>query len=246
VNEYAGTEARHVVDAPVEGLPRMREEVVRDDYNSYAHMGRDTRRLTSRRHRLSRPSGPPCDAPAMPAHYATRRVGALVDDWMPALDGAVHKLNTGAAVAEVGCGHGSTLIPMAQAFPCASFRGIDVNAEAIAEAQQRAEHSGAAWRISFEIAAADSFTGGPYDLVTVVGLHGTDNPIRVARHVRKMIADDGIWIIVEPHAAGMHSGCTLGHQSGPARIRDVVTAARFTHFRLAVQTPLSTVFEVRP
>ena len=41
-------------------------------------------------------------------------------------------------------------------------------------------------------------------------------------------------------------GLALGTQAGPARIKDVVTAAGFTRFRVAAQTPFNNVFEVRP
>ena len=41
----------------------------------------------------------------------------LVAAWLPALDGVVEKLERGARVADVGCGHGASTILMAQAFP---------------------------------------------------------------------------------------------------------------------------------
>ncbi len=41
----------------------------------------------------------------------------LVDAWLPALDGVVEKLSTGARVADIGCGHGASTILMAKAFP---------------------------------------------------------------------------------------------------------------------------------
>jgi hypothetical protein len=99
------------------------------------------------------------------------------------------------------------------------------------------------------------------------------DPIGAARHIRKMIAEDGTWMIVEPAAGdrvednfnpigrayygfstllctpaslAQPVGMALGTQAGPARIRDVVTAAGFSAFRLAAQTPFNNVFEVRP
>jgi 2-polyprenyl-3-methyl-5-hydroxy-6-metoxy-1,4-benzoquinol methylase len=198
----------------------------------------------------------------------------LVDDWLPALDGVVDKLDSGAAVADIGCGHGASTILMAQAFPASTFLGTDGHAESIVTAHERAVESGAGPRISFEAVAADGLGGGPYDLVTMFDcLHDMGDPIGAARHVREVIADDGTWMIVEP-AAGDHVednfnpvgrayygfstllctpsslaqpvGLALGTQAGPARICDVVTAAGFTRFRLAAQTPFNNVFEVRP
>ena len=46
----------------------------------------------------------------------------LVAEWLPALDGVVDKLETGAKVADVGCGHGASTILMAAAFPSVHFR----------------------------------------------------------------------------------------------------------------------------
>ena len=163
---------------------------------------------------------------------------------------------------------------MAQAFPAATFCGVDGHAASIATAGERAAESGVDSQVSFEVAGAQSFPGGPYDLVTMFDcLHDMGDPVGAARHVREVIADDGTWMIVEP-AAGDHVednlnpigrayyglstllctpsslaqpvGLALGTQAGPARIRDVVTAAGFTRFRLAAQTPFNNVFEVRP
>ena len=196
----------------------------------------------------------------------------LVSAWLPALDSVVEKLNSGARVADVGCGHGASTILMAQAFPASSFHGVDGHTDSIATAQERSAELGLP--ASFEAVAAHDFPGGPYDLVTMFDcLHDMGDPVGAARHVREVIADDGTWMIVEP-AAGDHVednlnpigrafygfstllctpaslsqpvGLALGTCAGPARIRDVVTAAGFTRFRLAAQTPFNNIFEVRP
>lgn len=49
----------------------------------------------------------------------------LVQHWLPALDGIVSKLEKGAKVADVGCGHGHSTILMAEAFPNSEFVGFD-------------------------------------------------------------------------------------------------------------------------
>ncbi|CAN5542662.1 class I SAM-dependent methyltransferase [soil metagenome] len=197
----------------------------------------------------------------------------LVDDWLPALDGVVDKLHTGAAVADIGCGHGASTILMGEAFPNSTFVGTDNHQASIATARQRAAESAAVSTVTFETAPADGFSGGPYDLVTTFDcLHDMGDPVGAARHVREVIADDGTWMIVEP-AAGDHVednlnpigrayygfstllctpsslaqpvGMALGTQAGPARIREVVVAGGFSRFRLAAQTPFNNVFEVR-
>ena len=198
----------------------------------------------------------------------------LIGDWLPSLDGVVDKLERGATVADVGCGHGASTILMAQAFPRSSFRGSDYHRESIEIARTRAEAAGVADRITFEVTPATGFTGGPYDLVTMFDcLHDMGDPVGAARQVRRALADDGTWMIVEP-MAGDHVednlnpvgrafygfstllctpaslsqdvGMALGTQAGPARIRDVATTAGFDRFRSATSTPFNNVLEVRP
>ena len=78
----------------------------------------------------------------------------LVASWLPALDGVVEKLEAGALVADIGCGHGSSTILMAQAFPNSKFVGTDYHAGSIETARRRAEEAGVADRVSFDTAAA--------------------------------------------------------------------------------------------
>ncbi|MFJ9388973.1 class I SAM-dependent methyltransferase [Nocardioides sp. NPDC101246] len=196
----------------------------------------------------------------------------LVPAWLPALDGVVEKLEAGVPVADVGCGHGASTVLMATAFPRSVFTGSDYHADSVATARERAAAVGG--QLTFEVASATEFSGDGYELVTMFDcLHDMGDPVGAARHVRSAVAPDGTWMIVEP-AAGDHLednlnpvgrayygfstllctpaslsqpvGAALGTQAGPARIRDVVTAAGFTRFRIAAQTPFNNVYEVRP
>jgi hypothetical protein len=198
----------------------------------------------------------------------------LIEAWLPALDGVVAKLRTGATVADVGCGHGASTILMAQAFPNSSFVGSDYHPESIETARARAAAAGVGDRIRFEVAAADQFSGTGYDLVTMFDcLHDMGDPVGAAKHVRDAVAADGTWMIVEP-MAGDHVednlnpvgrayygfsallctpaslsqdvGLALGTQAGPARLRDVATAGGFTRFARVAETPFNQVLEVRP
>src|SRR5215217_6368191 len=64
-------------------------------------------------------------------------IGNLTSSWIPALDGVKDKLERGATVADVGCGHGASTIILAQAFPRSTFVGSDYH-EASIEAARRA------------------------------------------------------------------------------------------------------------
>ena len=206
--------------------------------------------------------------------FRTMYNGHLVAEWLPALEGVVDKLNRGASVADVGCGYGASTILMARTFPSSTFVGSDYHAGSIDIARSRAEQAGVADRVRFEVAPATSYSGNGYDLVTMFDcLHDMGDPVGAARHVKSTIADDGTWMIVEP-MAGDHLednlnpvgrayygfstllctpaslsqdvGLALGTQAGPARIKDVATAAGFRRFRAAASTPFNNVLEVRP
>jgi 2-polyprenyl-3-methyl-5-hydroxy-6-metoxy-1,4-benzoquinol methylase len=198
----------------------------------------------------------------------------LIADWLPALDGVVEKLERGASVADVGCGHGASTILMAEAFPNSSFAGADYHDGSIETARMRAAEAGVSDRVRFEVAPAASYGGGDYDLVTMFDcLHDMGDPVGAARHVRSTIKPDGTWMIVEPNAGdrvednlnpvgrayyafstllctpaslSQEVGLALGAQAGEARIREVVEAGGFSRFRRAAETPFNLVFEARP
>jgi 2-polyprenyl-3-methyl-5-hydroxy-6-metoxy-1,4-benzoquinol methylase len=200
----------------------------------------------------------------------------LVPSWLPALEGVVEKLERGASVADVGCGHGASTIVMAKAFPRSRFTGSDYHDGSIETARQRAGDAGVADRVRFETAPAAGYSAGPggYDLVTMFDcLHDMGDPVGAARHVRATLAPDGTWMIVEPAAGdrvednlnpvgrtfyafstllctpaslSQEVGLALGAQAGEARIRDVVERGGFTRFRRVAETPFNLVFEARP
>ena len=197
----------------------------------------------------------------------------LIAEWLPALDGVVARLERGALVADVGCGHGASTILMAQAFPNSRFVGSDYHDGSIATARTRAQEAGVADRTEFHVASAAAYDGARYDLVTMFDcLHDMGDPVGAARHVRETLAPEGTWMIVEPHAGdriednlnpigrafygfstllctpaslSQEVGLALGAQAGEARIRDVVQAGGLTRFRRAAETPFHLVFEAR-
>ncbi len=199
-------------------------------------------------------------------------IANLVGSWIPSLDGVLTKLQRGARVADVGCGHGSSTIVMAQAYPNSTFTGFDYHGPSIERARAAAVSAGVADRVRFEVAAAKSFPG-KYELVTFFDcLHDMGDPVGAARHVRESLAHDGTWMIVEPFAhdrleqnlnpigrvfysastfvctpasRSQEVGLALGAQAGQARIGEVIREAGFTRFRLASETPFNLVLEAR-
>lgn len=199
----------------------------------------------------------------------------LMSSWIPALEGVTAKLAAGAAVADVGCGHGASTMLMARAFPKSRFFGFDYHSGSIEYARHVAGRDGLLDQITFEVASAKSYPGnGGYDFVTFFDcLHDMGDPVGAARHVLSTLKPDGTWMIVEPFAGdrpeqnhnpigriyyaastmictpaslAQEVGTALGAQAGEEQIRKVVTSAGFTRFRRAVETPFNLVFEARP
>jgi 2-polyprenyl-3-methyl-5-hydroxy-6-metoxy-1,4-benzoquinol methylase len=198
----------------------------------------------------------------------------LVASWLPALDGVVGKLRAGARVADIGCGHGASTTLMAEAYPNSAFAGSDYHEGSIIQARKRAADAGLTGRVTFDVASAQTFNGGPYDLVTSFDcLHDMGDPVGAARHIRQMLAPDGTWMVVEPfagdavadnlnpvgrvyysfstflcvpNALAQDGGYSLGAQAGEASIRRLTADAGFGTFRRVAETPFNIVYEARP
>ncbi|MBI6898604.1 methyltransferase domain-containing protein [Pseudomonas putida] len=197
----------------------------------------------------------------------------LVADWLPALEGVVAKLQAGAQVADVGCGHGASTIVMAEAFPASRFTGYDYHAPSVQTASERARDAGVGERVSFQQASAKDYPGRDLDLVCFFDcLHDMGDPVGAARHAYRALKDDGTVMLVEPFAEdtldaninpvgrlfyaastfictpnslSQEVGLGLGAQAGEARLRAVFEEAGFRQFRRATQTPFNLILEAR-
>jgi 2-polyprenyl-3-methyl-5-hydroxy-6-metoxy-1,4-benzoquinol methylase len=206
------------------------------------------------------------------AFYRNAYRGSLVSEWLPALDGVVAKLESGAVVADIGCGYGHSTTLMAQAFPASHFHGFDTHPESIAEAERHAA-AASVERAAFATARADDYPGTGYDLICFFdALHDMGDPVAVAAHAAKAIAADGTVLLVEPfandrvednispvarlyyaasttlccaHAISDGGRMVLGAQAGEARLADVFRKAGFTRFRRAAETPFNLILEAR-
>ena len=196
----------------------------------------------------------------------------LLGSWLPALDGAVERLQAGAKVADVGCGHGASTVLMAKAYPNSTFIGYDYHPESVRVANDRAAAAGVE-NATFEVADASGYSGKDLDLIAFFDcLHDMGDPVGVARHARDALANDGMAMIVEPFANDRlednlnpvgrvmygassqicvpvslaRNGPALGAQAGELRLREVVVdGGGFTRFRRATETPFNIVYEAR-
>ncbi|MBI5864031.1 MAG: methyltransferase domain-containing protein [Planctomycetes bacterium] len=198
----------------------------------------------------------------------------LVANWIPALEGVHEKLDRGARVADIGCGHGASTRILAKAFPNSEFHGFDYHPDSIGHARAAALAENLDGRLQFHTASAKDFPGRDYDLIAFFDcLHDMGDPIGAARHVHQALKPDGTWMIVEPFAhdhleqnlnpigriyyaastmictpasLSQEVGLGLGAQAGEETLRRVVMEGGFTRFRRATETPFNLILEARP
>ena len=200
---------------------------------------------------------------------------AYLSQWIAALDGVQPKLEAGARVADVGCGHGASVVVMAGHFPNSRFWGFDIHPPSIGTARKRAEEAGVTGRVTFEVATAMDYPGS-YDLICFFDcLHDMGDPVGAARYALQSLEPGGTVLLVEPFALDDHQdnltanpmaalfyhassavcvpnslsqevGTALGAQAGEARLRQVFEQAGYTRFRRTAETPVNIILEARP
>jgi hypothetical protein len=142
----------------------------------------------------------------------------------------------------------------------------------ILTARKRAKKAGLK-NVTFAAAKSTDYSGKEYDFVAHFDcLHDMGDPVGAAKHVKKTLAKNGTWMIVEPFANDRvednlnpvgrvfyaastmicvpaslaYNGPALGAQAGEARLRDVVMKGGLTRFRRATQTLFNLLLEARP
>src|SRR5712664_3863660 len=186
----------------------------------------------------------------------------LIASWIPALPGIEEKLKAGGKVADIGCGHGSSTIIMAQAYPNSRFWGFDNHPKSIETAKQRAIDAGVSDRVTFSVANASEIPDEQFDMVSFFDcLHDMGDPVGACKRASEVLAADGSALIVEPMAGDTVeenfniigrtfsgastlcctsnsmalNGLALGAVAPESAIRDVVLAGGFSKFRRATE-----------
>ncbi|TPG40630.1 class I SAM-dependent methyltransferase [Sphingomonas koreensis] len=200
-------------------------------------------------------------------------VNNIVQAWIPALDGVEARLKAGAKVADVGCGVGFSTLLMATAYPDSEFVGFDFHEPSIEQARRHAAEHGLSDRVRFEATPAKEIAEKDFDLITMFDcLHDMGDPRGCARHMRKMLAPEGSWMIVEPIASDdpqgnlnpvgrlyynastmicvptsldQEVGEALGAQAGETKLRAVIMDGGFERVTRAAEGPFNMVLQAR-
>lgn len=199
----------------------------------------------------------------------------LIQSWIPSLRDVEPRLNAGARIADVGCGHGCSTLIMAEAYPNSQVIGFDFHAPSVEHARKLAAERGLS-NVRFEVAAAQDLPlldGDGFDFITIFdALHDMGDPLGAAKRVRQALREDGAWMIVEPAAGddlqdNLHpvgrvyyafsaavcvpsamsqpGGRALGAQAGPARLTRVLADGGFSNVRIATRSPFNLVMDAR-
>jgi len=139
------------------------------------------------------------------AHRTERMLGpwvrqALVPEILPALDGVSAKLESGARVADVGCGGGLALAAMAQAFPNAEFHGYDPSSHATDRCDDKARELGLNNLKTFTPSGEALPDEPTYDLIiTFDCIHDMTHPTATISAIRRSLDADGTWFVADVH-----------------------------------------------
>lgn len=197
-------------------------------------------------------------------------IGNLIQTWLPAVEGAVDKLQKGAKVADIGAGHGISTLIMAKTFPNSRFYGFDNHQPSVERATQIAQQEGVSDRVEFNVSTAQQFPGNEYDLIAYFDcLHDMGDPVGALKRAYEALAKDGSVMVIEPMAGRkteenfnpvgrVYSGasvlcCTpnaiasgpyaLGTVASDDALAEVATKAGFKSFTRVTETPFNRVFQ---
>ncbi len=193
----------------------------------------------------------------------------LIESWIPSVKGLAEKLETGAIVADVGCGHGITTVLMAKKFPRSRFYGFDNHEASITRATIAAGEAGVSNTVTFSVSPAQDIPDNQYDLIAFFDcLHDMGDPVGACKRAKEVLRKEGSLLIVEPMGGRVASenfnpvgriftgasvlcctpnalaagGTALGTVATDDSLRQVVIEAGFTTFARVLETPFNRIF----
>jgi 2-polyprenyl-3-methyl-5-hydroxy-6-metoxy-1,4-benzoquinol methylase len=197
----------------------------------------------------------------------------LVPVWLPAMPEVQAKLERGALVADVGCGHGKAPIKLAQTYPQSRYVGYDNFAPSIEQAKANAEAAGVTDRVRFEHRDVSKGLPEQYDVITTFDVvHDAVNPRGLLRAIRNGLKPGGRYVCLEINSSDRleenigllgaffysvsvlycmtsslaHHGEGLGTVGLPEpKIRELCAEAGFGHVRrVPMENPFNILYDV--
>jgi SAM-dependent methyltransferase len=213
----------------------------------------------------------PCQFCGTDRFFRPGYISNLVPNWISALDGVQEKLEAGGTIADIGCGHGSSSVLMAETFPNSKVFGYDIHGPSIEDARSKATAAGVDNLVFDEADASSIPSNGGYDFACIFdALHDMGDPVGVAQHIRERLAPGGTLMVVEPlagdktednlhplggvfyaastliclpNSSSQDVALCLGAQAGPKRLIAVLEGAGFSSVRIAATSATNIVLE---
>jgi 2-polyprenyl-3-methyl-5-hydroxy-6-metoxy-1,4-benzoquinol methylase len=199
----------------------------------------------------------------------------LTQVWVPLVPGLEAALQSGAAVADVGCGAGIALIRLAEAYPESYYVGYDASEPAIERAGRNARAAGVDDRVRFQLLDVAGRLPDEYDVITTFDVvHDAADPLALVTAIRRALRANGVYVCLEmncadrpeqntgPIATLFHGvsvlyclttslaqgGAGLGTLGLPeGRLRALCLEAGFQRVRcLSDDNPFNKLYEIRP
>ncbi len=194
--------------------------------------------------------------------------------WVPAVPDVHQRMLAGGEAAEVGCGSGQCLIPVAKAFPNSRFTGYDVDQGSIALARDKCVRQGLVPRVIFEQVAAEAIPdSNRFDLMMAFNcIHDMAHPRAALRTIQRALKPGGAMLWSEARVSDQlqdnlgtwgrslyaastmhcmtvslaHGGEGLGSVIGPSLARELALEAGFASFdALPVDNSFHQIFVLR-
>ena len=199
----------------------------------------------------------------------------LVPVWLPAMPDVLAKLERGALVADVGCGHGKALIKLAQTYPQSRYVGYDNFAPSIEQAKANVQAAGVADRVRFEPLDVSAGLPEQFDVITTFDVvHDAVNPRGLLQAIRNGLQPGGRYVCLEINSSDKleenigllgaffysvsvlycmtsslaHHGEGLGTAGIPeSKMRELCAEAGFSNVRrVPMENPFNILYEVTP
>jgi SAM-dependent methyltransferase len=124
-------------------------------------------------------------------------------EWIPTVPDIFERLKGGGRAAEIGCGSGQCLIPVARAFPNSEFVGYDLDPASLERARRRIKQENLEGRVRCERVAAEDIPEHDYfDLIMAFNcIHDMANPRGALKAARRALKPDGVMLWSEAKAS---------------------------------------------
>jgi 2-polyprenyl-3-methyl-5-hydroxy-6-metoxy-1,4-benzoquinol methylase len=131
-----------------------------------------------------------------PEEYESSRSGHFEDHRVRLIDDCLSRRHRLQRVVELGCGTGVIAQRLARTHPTVQFHGVDIDERLLAYARETHDEPNLTW---WPELPSCSLTGTVDAVYSIDVIHHLQDRPAVFADVRKLLAADGMWIVIEPN-----------------------------------------------